>query len=96
MARDRRSKDLEDLRGENRQLQKLVKELKKQVARKQKNLKKYEDIEATTEVEETAPVSQKDPIKCDKCGANTTDITLGKMGTVRVCSKDNTHRKRIK
>ena len=95
MARDRRSKDLEDLKGENRKLQKLVKELKKQVARKAKNLNKFEHLEPDPEIEEPqAPISH--IMICDKCGAKTEEIDLGKMGKVVVCVKDNTHRKRLK
>jgi hypothetical protein len=96
MARDRRSKDLEDLRGENRQLQKLVKHLKKQLARSEKTTKKYEHLDAEPELGIQEPVSQILPKNCDKCGAATKEIELGKMGKMLVCTKDNTHRKRLK
>lgn len=96
MARDRRSKDLENLRGENRQLQKLVKQLKKEIARSEKNAKKYEHLAPDPEPEIEEPIEAKPTKKCDKCGSDTKEIELGKMGKMLVCVKDNTHRKRIK
>jgi cell division septum initiation protein DivIVA len=95
MARDRRAKDLEDLRGENRQLQKMVKHLKKQLARAEKNNKKIEDLYEAPEPEMVEP-EVKVVTSCFKCGAKAELIDIGKMGKMLICTKDNTHRKRIK
>lgn len=102
MSKTKDSSEVEHLRGENRQLKKLINHLKKEVARGNKKHKKDEALldNFVVPVEEEKVdgmyvVPQENT--CPKCANKIQEISLGSMGTLQSCiDKKCGYRKRIK
>lgn len=104
MARDRKSSQIRDLEGENRQLAKKVKQLQRDNSRLQKQLDSTgyksdsKEIDDNEEVYDLQDDSIKSDDRCEKCRSKTRILELGffkeQKRMLKVCQNaDCEHRK---
>jgi hypothetical protein len=85
--------EVEHLRGQVRELERLVRSLQQQLRQYEKYEQKSQDEELVTDNEDTFPSSFR--VKCDSCGKGTFDEyeIMGKViGTCNICGE----RRRLK